>query len=127
MIVVVDLGALLRWVGLVKGTTPLADTVVAPDALLAEVIEFARVRRDGRSGPMLADVAEVQMAVQRWYPSYAMAAQLTQVAARAAADLDVALLSPIALASTLEIPFVTTNRDLAELAHDVVPSVTLLR
>jgi hypothetical protein len=34
--------------------------------------------------------------------------------------IDVSLLSPVALASTLEIPLVTTNRDLADLAVGLV-------
>lgn len=125
MIVVADLGALLRWVGLVRGPAPAADVLVAPDALLAEVVQFSRLRLDGRVGPMLADVAEVQMAVLNWYPSNTMTAQLVQLSAQADAELDVVLLSPVALAATLEIPLVTTNRDLADLAAGVV-SVTLL-
>jgi hypothetical protein len=126
VIVVADFGALLRWVGLVQGPPPSADAVVAPDALLAEVIQFARMRHDGRVGPMLADVAEVQIAVLNWYPSNAMAAQLVQLSARADAEIDAALLSPVALAVSLDMPLVTTSRELADLAPETV-SVTLLR
>lgn len=108
-----------------RGPAPAADVLVAPDALLAEVVQFSRLRLDGRVGPMLADVAEVQMAVLNWYPSNTMTAQLVQLSAQADAELDVVLLSPVALAATLEIPLVTTNRDLADLAAGVV-SVTLL-
>jgi hypothetical protein len=126
LIVVADFGALLRWVGLVAGPPPSADAVVAPDALLAEVVQFARVRHDGRVGPMLADIAEVQIAVLNWYPSNAMAAQLVQLSARADAEIDAALLSPVALAASLDMPLVTTSRELADLAPDTV-SVTLLR
>jgi hypothetical protein len=125
LIVVADLGALLRWVGLVKGPPPSADVIVAPDALMAEVVEFLRVKHDGRVGPMLSDIAEVQIAVLNWYPSNTMAAQLVHLASRADPDIDVSLLSPVALASTLEIPLVTTNRDLADLAVGLV-TVTLL-
>ena len=120
-----DLGALLRWVGLVKGPPPVADVVVAPDALMAQVVQFLRVKHGGRVATMLSDVAEVQMAVLNWYPSNTMAAQLVQLAARADAEIDVTLLSPVALAATLEIPLVVTNRELADLAAGHV-SVTLL-
>jgi hypothetical protein len=75
LIVVADLGAPLRWVGLVDGPPPSADVIVAPDALMAQVVEFLRVKHDGRVGPMLSDVAEVQIAVLNWYPSNTMAAE----------------------------------------------------
>ena len=88
-------------------------------------MQFLRVKHDGLVGAMLADVAEVQMAVLNWYPANTMAAQLVQLSARAGADIDVALISPVALAATLEIPLITTNRDLADLAAGLV-SVTLL-
>jgi hypothetical protein len=123
--VVADFGALLRWVGLVNGPPPQADAIVAPDALMAEVVQFLRVRHDGRVGPMLADVAEVQIAVLNWYPSHIMGSQLVQLSARAAADTDVVLISPVALAASLEIPLVTTNRELADLAAGLV-TVTML-
>jgi hypothetical protein len=126
VIVVADFGALLRWVGLVEGQPPSADAIVAPDALLAEVVQFARVRHDGQVGPMLADIAETQMAVLNWYASSAMAAQLVQLSARADADVDVAMLTPLALAASLDMPLVTTSREIADLAGDAV-SVTLLR
>lgn len=74
---------------------------------------------------MLSDAAEVQIAVLNWYSSNMMAAQLVQLSSRADSDIDVSLLSPVALAATLEIPLVTTNRDLAELAVGLV-TVTLL-
>jgi hypothetical protein len=41
--------------------------------------------------------------------------------------IDVSLLSPVALASTLEIPLVTTNRDLADLVVGLVTVTLLLR
>lgn len=92
---------------------------------MAEVVQFLRVKHDGRVGPMLSDVAEVRIAVLNWYPSNTMAAQLVHLSSRADPDIDVSLLSPVALASTLEIPLVTTNRDLADLAVGLV-TVTLL-
>lgn len=125
MIVVADFGAVLRWVGLVKGPPPRADAIVAPDALVPEIVQYLRVRHDGRVGPMLADIAEVQIAVLNWYPSHTMASQLAQLAARAEPDTDVVLVSPVALAASLAVPLVTTNRVLADLAADVV-TVTLL-
>jgi hypothetical protein len=54
-----------------------------------------------------------------------MAAQLVHLASRADPDIDVSLLSPLALASTLEIPLVTTNQDLADVAVGLL-TVTLL-
>lgn len=92
---------------------------------MAEVVEFLRVKHDGRVGPMLSDLAEVQNAVLNWYPFNTMAAQLVHLASRADPDIDVSLLSPVALALTLEIPLVTTNRDLVDLAVGLV-TVTLL-
>jgi hypothetical protein len=125
LIVVADLGALLRWVGLVDGPRPACDAVVVPDALMAEVVQFLRVKHDGRVGPILADITEVQMAVLNWYPTHTMSARLVDVAIRADADIDTTLLTPVALAMSLEIPLVATNRDVADLAAGVV-SVTLL-
>ena len=123
---VADLGALLRWSGLVAGAAPQCSALVCPDALLTEVIEYLRVRCDGRLAPMLAELANVEMSVSRFYDTNAMTATLADVAVRAPADLDVTLCSPVALAMKLGIPLVTTSMELAALAVTHVPEVTLL-
>ncbi len=126
LLAVADLGALLRWSGLVRGPAPQSSAIVCPDALVAEVIEYLRVRHDDRVGSMLADLAGVEMAVDRFYPSGDMSATLAEVAARAPTDLDVALCSPVALAIKLGLPLVTTSSELAALAHPHVAEVTVL-
>ena len=124
---VVDLGALLRWCGQMAGTAPQCASVVCPDALVTEVIEYLRLQHDGNLGPMLADLAEVEMSVERFYDSSAMASTLTELASIAPADLDVILCSPIALAAKLQLPLATTSTEIATLAVRHVPQVILLQ
>ncbi len=126
-VAVADLGALLRWSGQVGGAAPQCDAVVCPDALVAEVLEYLRVLHDGRLGPMLADLANVELSVDRFYDTSSMAATVAELATLTPSDLDVALCTPVALAAKLELPLVTTSPELAVMAAAHVPQVVLLR
>lgn len=59
MIAVGDLGAVLRWVGLVSGPVPPIRRLVSADALLGEVVEYLKIRHDSvpaRVGPDLIEM-----------------------------------------------------------------------
>ena len=127
LVAVADLGSLLRWCGLLEGAKPSCAAIVCPDALVAEVLEFLRAHHDGRLGPMLADLVDVELSVRRFYASAPMASTLAEIASLAPADLDLVLCSPIALAAKLELPLATTSTEIATLAVRHVPQVILLQ
>lgn len=126
MIAVGDLGAILRWVGLLPGPAPALRRLVSADALLGEVLEYLKVRFDGRPEPVRSSVAEIQFAIHEWYPTWPVVGRLTDIATSAAAELDATLLVPIAVAAEIGLPLATTSAEIAALAAPHVGSVIVL-
>lgn len=124
--VVGDLGALLRWVGLIGGPEPTFTSIVSADTVLAEVIEFLVVRFDGRGGDVVSNLTEMQMAVTEWYPTWPLAARLAEIRVAPGCAIETALLAPVALAAELRLPLATTSSEIAELARPFVPAVLLI-
>ena len=125
-VAVADLGSLLRWSRHTAGARPNCTAVVCADAIVPEVIEYLRLQHDGQLAPMLADLANVELSVRRFYASSMMASTLAELASIAPADLDVHLCTPVALAAKLKLPLATTSTELAALAVRHVPHVMLL-
>lgn len=126
MIAVGDLGAVLRWVGLVPGPPPELRRLVSADALLGEVVEYLEVRFDGRQEPMSSALAEIQFAVHEWYPTWPVASRLVAIATAAGTDMDATLLVPVAVAAETALPLATTSTEIAELAQPHVTSVLVV-
>lgn len=126
MIAVGDLGAVLRWVGLVAGPPPALRRLVSADALIGEVIEYLKVRFDGRPEPVTSSLADIQFAVHDWYPTWPVAGRLVTIATSSGVDLDATLLVPIAVAAETSLALATTSPEIAELATPHVHSVLLL-
>jgi hypothetical protein len=126
VIAVGDLGAVLRWVGFVEGPAPLLRRLVSADALLGEIIEYLKVRFDGRRGPVAAALTEIQFAVHEWYPTWPVAGRLAEIATTSGVDLDATLLTPIAVAAETGLALATTSHEIAELARAHVNSVLLV-
>ena len=126
MIAVGDLGAVLRWVGLVEGPAPLLRRLVSADALLGELIEYLKLRFDGRVGPVAAALTEIQFAVYEWYPTWPVAGRLATIATTSGVDLDATLLTPVALAAETNLALATTSHEVAELARPHVTAVLLV-
>lgn len=126
MIAVGDLGAVLRWVGLVGGAAPLLRRLVSADALLGEVVEYLKVRLDARPAAVSAALTEVQFAVSEWYPTWPVAGRLAALATTSGIDLDATLLVPVAVAAETGLPLATTSEEIAELARPHVSAVVLV-
>lgn len=125
MIAVGDLGAVLRWVGLVPGPPTELRRLVSADALIGEIIEYLKVRFDARTSTVRSSLVEIQFAIHEWYPTWPVAGRLALVATGAGVDLDATLLTPIAIAAELQLPLATTSTEIAELAAPHVTSVLL--
>ena len=127
MIAVGDFGAVLRWVGLIPSTTsPAVRRLVSTDALLNQFIDFLKVRFDGRAGPVASGLAEIQIAVHEWYPTWPVAARVAELATTTGVGLDAVFLTPIALAAERDMALVTTSPEMASIARDHVTTVLLL-
>jgi len=100
--------------------------VVSADALLGEAVEYLKVRFDARPPQVLSSIAEIQFAVQEWYPTWPVTARLASIATAAGSDLDATLLTPVAVAAETGLPLATTSREIAEIASPHVTSVILL-
>jgi hypothetical protein len=124
MIAVGDLGAVLRWVGLVPGPAPALRRLVSADALLGEIVEYLKV--DGRDDRVSSSLAEIQFAVHEWYPTWPVAGRLSTVATSAGVDLDATLLVPIAVAADTGLPLATTSAEIAALAAPHVGNVLVV-
>jgi hypothetical protein len=126
VIAVGDLGAVLRWVGLVGGPDLPFRRLVSADALLGEIIEYLKIRYDGRRGRIASGLAEIQIAVHEWYPTWPVAGRLVDIVAASGVDLDATLLTPIAVAAETALTFATTSTEIADLARAHVPAVVLV-
>lgn len=126
MIAVGDLGAVLRWVGLVGGAAPPLRRLVSADALLGEVVEYLKVRHDSNPAAAVADLIEVQLAVAEWYPTWPVAGRLAELATTTGVDLDATLLTPISVAAETGLPLATTSDEMAAAARPYVTSVLLV-
>jgi hypothetical protein len=126
VIVVGDLGAIVRWVGLVAGEPLPFERIVSTDALLSEVIEYLKVRFDSDRGAVVAALTEIQVAVHEWYPTWPVAGRLAELATTTGVDLDALLLTPVALAAETGLTLATTSEEIADLARPVVPAILLV-
>ena len=126
MIAVGDLGAVLRWVGLVSGPVPPIRRLVSADALLGEVVEYLKVRHDSVPARVGADLIEIQLAVPEWYPTWPVVGRLAEVATSTGFGLDATLLTPVAVAAETGLPLATTSQEIAEVARPHVTSVLLV-
>jgi hypothetical protein len=126
VIAVGDLGAVLRWVGLLPGPPPALRRLVSADALLGEVVEYLKVRFDGDVQRVASSLAEVQFAVHEWYPTWPVAGRLAELAATTGVDLDATLLAPVAVAADTGLPLATTSSEIAELAAPHVGTVLVV-
>lgn len=126
MIAVGDLGAIVRWVGLVAGEPLPLRRLVSADALLGEVIEYLKVRFEADPATVAASLAEVQFAVHEWYPTWPVAGHLAELVMTTGIDLDATLLTPVVLAAETGLPLATTSEEIAELARPHVPAVMLV-
>lgn len=126
MIAVGDLGAVLRWVGLVPGPAPALRRLVSADALLGEIVEYLKIRFDGRDERVASSLAEIQFSVHEWYPTWPVVGRLATVATAGGVDLDATLLAPIAVAADTGLPLATTSVEIAELAAPHVGSVLVV-
>ena len=121
-----DLGAVLRWAGVLTGPAPRFRSLTAPDSLVAEIIQALCVRHGLTPTRVFEDLAAVMFAVSEWRSTTTFSFELATLALSTPTDLDVSLLAPVALAQKMEIPLVTTSAEIAEIAHGFVPSVELL-
>lgn len=126
MIAVADLGAVVRWVGLVAGEPLPLRRIVSADALLGEVIEYLKVRFDGDPAAVSTTLAEIQFAVHEWYPTWPVAGRLAELVTTTGIDLDATLLTPVVLAAELGLTLATTSDEIAEVARPHVPAVMLV-
>jgi hypothetical protein len=126
MIAVGDLGAVLRWVGLVAGPVPPIQRLVSADALLGEVIEYLKVRHESVPARVHSDLIEIQVAVPEWYPTWPVAGRLAEIATGTGVDLDATLLAPVAVAAETGLPLTTTSEEVAAVARPHVTGVLLI-
>jgi hypothetical protein len=128
VIAVGDLGAVLRWVGLLEGPAPPLRRMVSADALLGEVLEYLKVRYDSQPGAVSAALAEIHSAVDQWYPTGPVAGRLAELATTTTTGirLDATLLAPVAVAAETGLALATTSEEIADLARPHVPAVVLL-
>lgn len=126
MIVVGDLGAIVRWVGLVSGGELPFRRLVSADALLGELIEYLKVRFDADRGAVAAACTEIRVAVHEWYPTWPVAGRLAELATTTGVDLDAILLTPVALAAETGLTLATTSEEIADLARPLVSAVLLV-
>ena len=126
MIAVGDLGAVLRWVRLVPGPAPALRRLVSADALLGDVIEYLKVRFDGRTERVASSLAEIQFAVHEWYPTWPVATRVAEIATSGGVDLDATLLVPVAVAAETGLALATTSTEIAELAAPHVGTVIIV-
>ncbi|MGH8998698.1 MAG: hypothetical protein ACRDY7_04840 [Acidimicrobiia bacterium] len=126
MIAVGDLGAVLRWVGLVEGPAPMLRRMASADALLGEFVEYLKVRYEARPEQVASALVEIQFAVGEWYPTWPVAGRLAQLATTSGVDLDATLLTPVAVAAETGLPLATTSTEIAELARPYVPAVVVV-
>ena len=126
MIAVGDLGAVLRWVGLVAGPPPPLNRLVSADALLGEIVEYLKMRFDAQPEQVASTLVEIQFSVAEWYPTWPVAGRLATLATTTGVDLDATLLTPVVVAAETGLPLATTSDEIAELARPHVPAVILL-
>jgi hypothetical protein len=126
VIAVGDLGAVLRWVRLVPGPAPALRRLVSADALLGDVIEYLKVRFDGRTERVASSLAEIQFAVHEWYPTWPVATRVAEIATSGGVDLDATLLVPVAVAAETGLALATTSTEIAELAAPHVGTVIIV-
>lgn len=126
MIAVGDLGAVVRWVGLVGGPPPPLRRLVSADALIGEVVEYLKVRFDAQPGLVASTLTEIQLAVAEWYPTWPVAGRLAALATTTGVDLDATLLTPIVVAAETGLALATTSKEIAELARPHVAAVLLV-
>lgn len=126
MIAVGDLGAVLRWVGLLGGASPPLRRLVSADALLGEIVEYLKVRFESRPEVVTSTLIEIQFSIHEWYSTWPVAGQLAKLATTTGVDLDATLLTPIVVAAETGLPLATTSDEIADLARPHVSAVVLV-
>lgn len=126
MIAVGDLGAVLRWVGLMGGALPPLRRLVSADALLGEIVEYLTVRFEARPELVASTLTEIQFSIHEWYPTWPVAGRLAALATTTGVELDATLLTPIVVAAETGLPLATTSEEIADLARPHVAAVVLV-
>ncbi|HEV7687475.1 MAG TPA: hypothetical protein VGQ80_12940 [Acidimicrobiia bacterium] len=126
MIAVADLGAVLRWVGLLGGPAPPLRRMVSADALLGEIVEYLKTRFEDRPELVASTLTEIQFSVHEWYPTWPVAGRLAALATTTGVELDATLLTPVVVAAETGLPLATTSEEIADLARPHVPAVVLV-
>jgi hypothetical protein len=126
VIAVADLGAVLRWVGLLGGTAPPLRRMVSADALLGEIVEYLKIRFEARPELVASTLTEIQFSVHEWYPTWPVAGRLATLATTTGVELDATLLTPIVVAAETGLPLATTSEEIADLARPHVSAVVLV-
>ncbi|HZA77055.1 MAG TPA: hypothetical protein VE623_11785 [Acidimicrobiales bacterium] len=99
---------------------------MSADALLGDVIEYLKVRFDGRTERVASSLAEIQFAVHEWYPTWPVATRVAEIATSGGVDLDATLLVPVAVAAETGLALATTSTEIAELAAPHVGTVIIV-
>ena len=126
MIAVADLGAVLRWVGLLGGPPAPLRQVVTADALLGEIVEYLKTRFEGRPELVASTLTEIRFSVHEWYPTWPVAGRLAALATTTGVELDATLLTPVVLAAETGLPLATTSEEIADVARPHVSAVVLV-
>jgi hypothetical protein len=100
--------------------------MVSADALLGELVEYLRIRFEGRPELVASTLTEIQFSVSEWYPTWPVAGRLAALATTTGIDLDATLLTPIVLAAETGLPLATTSEEIADLARPHVSAVVLV-
>jgi hypothetical protein len=126
VIAVGDLGAVLRWVGLLGGSPPALRRMVSADALLGEIVEYLKTRFEARPELVASTLTEIQFSIHEWYPTWPVAGRLAALATTTGVELDATLLTPIVVAAETGLPLATTSSEIADLARPHVSAVVLV-
>ena len=126
MTAVGDLGAVLRWVGLLGGVSPPLRRLVSADALLGEIVEYLKLRFESRPEVVTSTLIEIQFSIHEWYSTWPVVGQLAKLATTTGVDLDATLVTPIVIAAETGLPLATTSDEIADLARPHVSAVVLV-
>jgi hypothetical protein len=124
---VADLGAVLRWVGLLGGPALPLRRMVSADAILGEIVEYLKTRFEDRPELVASTLTEIQFSVHEWYPTWPVAGRLAALATTTTGvELDATLLTPVVVAAETGLPLATTSEEIADLARPHVSAVVLV-
>jgi hypothetical protein len=115
---IADTTALLAFTGALPfEPPPPTDTLLALDASLVDLIDVLCAFHEGRRADVFGDLACIGPMVDRWLPANQLATAVTELLlahpTEAATDL-----AALAAAQTLDMPLLTVQSHLADLAPD---------